>query len=78
MSDKNKNKATKVAFESYRLTLTHEFIDDKGVSHKLDPPLTVQCVVEHYTREKPGASICINEMLERMREAVLKLIQITW
>ena len=83
MGDKNKkketeNKSTTFAFERYRLTLTHEFIDDEGVSHKLDLPLTVQQVVEHHTREKYGAPVFINEMLERMKYAVLNQAEITW
>ena len=71
----NENKTKGYAFERYRLTLTHEFIDKEGCSHKLDLPLIINQVVEPDIRRQYGHSVFINEMLERMKEAVLKQVE---
>lgn len=54
--------------EVYRLTLDH-FIDNDGKRSRLEEPLIVQMV---YDRRYTPSAICLNSMIERMRDEVLK------
>lgn len=55
--------------ELYQLRLEHCMVDDEGGHHQLEEPLVVGMAAD--MRYHP-ASFCINSMLERMREEVLK------
>lgn len=56
--------------EVYRLTLDH-FIDNNGDKLRLEDPLVVQCIYDRrYTYTPPA--VCLNSMIERMRDEVLK------
>ena len=54
--------------EVYRLTLDH-FIDDGESRTRLDQPIVVQMF---YDRSYAPPAICINNMLEKMRDEVLR------
>lgn len=57
-----------MTFEGYRLTLEH-FIQFEGERHAIEEPLVVQ---SFFDRSFGGsASYCLNDMLQRMEEAVL-------
>ena len=55
--------------ELYQLRLEHCMVDDEGGRHQLEEPLVVGMAAD--MRYHP-TSFCINSMLERMREEVLK------
>ena len=55
--------------EVYRLTLDH-FIDNDGKRTRLEKPLVVQMI---YDRSYAPTAICLNSMIERMPDEVLKL-----
>lgn len=56
--------------ERYRLILAHEYIDEKGVVHKLEEPIcTDYSIVSDGINPPP--SVIINEMLERLRRFIL-------
>ena len=59
-----------MTFERYRLVLTHEYIDEKGVAHKLEDPI---CTDYNIMLDgiNPPPTVIINEMLERLRRFVL-------
>lgn len=54
--------------EVYRLTLDHFVLDDED-KHRLEEPLVVQMIVN---RQYAPTAICLNRMLEMMRDEVLK------
>ena len=54
--------------EVYRLTLDH-FIDYGGERIRLEDPLVVQMI---YDRGQAPSAVCLNSMIERMRDEVLK------
>lgn len=55
--------------ELYQLRLEHCLVDDKGDKHKLEEPLVVNMTTDMRYHQ---ASFCINSMLDKMREEVLK------
>ena len=68
------NGNTTLHLERYRLILRHEALieskDGTMETHNLDDPITVQCVIDG----KYGTtSMVINELMERLREYVLRL-----
>lgn len=54
--------------EVYRLTLDH-YIDDGEKHHQIEEPLVVAMMLD--TTYKP-ASVCLNSMLDKMREEMLR------
>ncbi len=54
--------------EIYRLTLDH-FINNDGERIRLEEPLVVQMICD--SSHTPQA-ICLNSMIERMRDEILK------
>lgn len=59
---------TKIPTEVYRLSLEH-FIDDGDNRHRLEEPLVVQMV---YDRRFTPQPICLNRMLDTMRDEVMR------
>lgn len=57
--------------ELYQLRLEHCLVDDKGGHHKLEEPLVVNMTTDMRYHQ---ASFCINLMLDKMREEVLRSI----
>ena len=55
--------------ELYQLRLEHCLVDDEGGHHQLDEPLVVRMTTDMRYHQ---ASFCINSMLDKMREEVLK------
>lgn len=55
--------------ELYQLRLEHCLVDDKGGHHKLEEPLVVNMTTDMRYHQ---ASFCINSMLDKMREEVLR------
>ena len=55
--------------EIYRLTLEHFICHDKD-KHQLDEPLVVQMVID---KQYAPTAICLNRMLDRMREELLRI-----
>ena len=56
--------------EVYRLTLDH-FIDYGGERARLEEPLVVQMVCD---RSRVPVPICINSILERMHDEIMKRV----
>ena len=54
--------------EVYRLRLDH-YMQDEKESYPLEEPLVVQVI---YDRRHGNPSICLNEMLDRMKYEVLR------
>lgn len=57
-------------YEVYELRLDH-YIDDQGDRHPLDEPLVVRMV---YDRRYAPSPICINSMIDKMRDEMLKRV----
>lgn len=57
-----------MTYETYRLTLEH-YIGYGEDKHQLDEPLVVQMVVD---RQYAPTAICLNRMLDMMREELLR------
>lgn len=56
-----------IKLERYTLVLRHDFVDGEDV-HEIEKPLVVQyCVGRRYG----GSSIIVNEMIDKLRDAVL-------
>ena len=63
-----------IAFERYRLVLFHEFIDDEGKAYRLDLPLSVCQVIEHFTRMQYGSAVIIDKMMDDFKEYLLNCL----
>ena len=57
-------------YEIYALRLDH-YIEDQGDRHPLDEPLVVKMV---YDRRYIPLPICINNMIDKMRDEMLKRV----
>lgn len=57
-------------YEIYELRLDH-YIEDQGDRHSLDEPLVVKMM---YDRRYVPLSICINSMIDKMRDEMLKRV----
>ena len=55
--------------EVYSLRLDHYMVDDEGDRFKLEEPLAVQMIIDRRTMPVP---VCLNRMLDMMREEVLR------
>ena len=56
-----------IKFERYRLVLRHEFVDGEEI-HEIEKPIVISYCVD---RRYGGSSIIINEMIDRLRNAIL-------
>ena len=56
-----------IKFERYKLVLRHDFVDGEDV-REIEKPLVIQYCVD---RRYGGGSIIVNEMIEKLRDAVL-------
>lgn len=63
-----------MTFERYRLILTHEYIDKKGVAHKLEDPICTDYSIM-LDGINPPPAVIINEMLERLRQFMLNSVE---
>ena len=61
---------TKIPIEGYRLSLIH-YIDDGENRHMLEEPLVIQMI---YNRQFMPQPICINRMLDMMRDEVMRRV----
>lgn len=59
---------TKTPTEVYRLSLTH-YIDDGENLYRLEEPLVVQMIYDRRFMPQP---ICLNRMLDMMRDEVMR------
>ena len=57
-------------YEIYTLRLDY-YIEDQGDRHPLDEPLVVKMV---YDRRYVPLSMCINSMIDKMRDEMLKMV----
>lgn len=57
-------------YEIYTLRLDH-YIEDQGGRHSLDEPLVVRMA---YDRRYVPLSVCINSMIDKMRDEMLKRV----
>jgi len=62
-----------MTFERYRLILTHEYIDEKGVAHRLEDPIRTDYSVV-VDRLAPPKAIIVNEMIEKLKHFMLNII----
>lgn len=63
-----------MTFERYRLILTHEYIDKKGVAHKLEDPICTDYSIM-LDGINPPPAVIMNEMLERLRQFMLNSVE---
>lgn len=54
--------------EIYRLTLSH-YIENEEERIRIDEPLVVQMIID---RQYTPTPVCLNQMLDRMRDEVLR------
>ena len=59
-----------MTFERYRLILTHEYIDEKRVAHRLEDPICADYSIA-IDGINPPPAVIINELLEKLRRFVL-------
>lgn len=57
-----------MANEIYRLTLSH-YIENEEERIRIDEPLVVQMIID---RQYTPTPVCLNQMLDRMRDEVLR------
>ena len=57
-----------MANEIYRLTLSH-FLESEEERIRIEEPLVVQMI---FDRQYTSTAVCLNRMLDRMRDEVLK------
>ena len=61
-----------IAFETYRLTLNHYFVDDKGNRHKLEEPCILEYSIDRADPHPPVPFI-INSMMDRFKQEILRM-----
>ena len=72
MMKKNGNNE-KMAYEEYRLVFTHTYIDGDGERTVLEDPIKVVHVFPTgENRTILPVSVCLNDMLERMKDYILR------
>jgi hypothetical protein len=59
-----------IKFERYKLVLRHDFVDGEDV-REIEKPIVIQYCVD---RRYGGSSIIVNEMIEKLRDAMLSVI----
>ena len=62
-----------IPFERYKIILCHEYSDSDGQLHNIEEPLCVSYVVVR-GEKYGGESIMINEMMDRLKQALLQRI----
>lgn len=62
----------KIAYEEYRLILTHTYVDEDGDRMALEDPVEVAQI---FSAEGNGmilpVAVCINDMMDRMKDYML-------
>lgn len=58
-------------YETYELRLDHYIVDQDGDRHLLEKPLVIRMVND---RRYAPISICINNMIDKMRDEMLKRV----
>ena len=60
-----------MAYEEYRLVLTHNYVDEDGKRTASEDPIQVTHVfpMDYCNRT---IAVCINDMLERMKDYILR------
>lgn len=62
-------------FEEYRLVLTHTYVNEGGERIALEDPVeVVQLFPSIENRRILPVSICINDMMDRMKEYILRKV----
>lgn len=65
----------KMAYEEYRLVLTHTYVDGDGERTALEDPVEVVHVFPaDGNRMLLPVSVCINDMMDRMKDYILQKI----
>lgn len=65
----------KMEFEEYRLVLTHTYVNEDGERMALEDPVeVVQLFSSIENRRILPVSICINDMMDRMKEYILRKV----
>ena len=62
-----------IPFERYKIILWHEYSDFDGQLHAIEEPRCVSYTVIH-GKEYGGESIIINEMMDKLKQALLQSI----
>jgi len=68
-------KGDRMTFEGYRLKLEHFIRDGEGNNHRIEEPLVVQML---YDRTYGDRAVCLNRMLDQMRETMLNQTEVEW
>lgn len=65
----------KIAYEEYRLVLTHAYVDGDGERTALEDPVEVVHIFPaERNRMLLPVSVCINDMMDRMKEYILQKV----
>lgn len=65
----------KMEFEEYRLVLTHTYVNEDGERMALEDPVeVVQLFPSIENRRILPVSVCINDMMDRMKEYILRKV----
>lgn len=74
MNDAEKRTKT-MEYEEYRLVLTHTYVDGNGERMALEDPVeVVQMFPSMENRRVLPVSVCINDMMDRMKEYILRKV----
>lgn len=72
MNDTERRMKT-IEYEEYRLVLTHTYVNEDGERMALEDPVeVVQLFSSIENRRILPVSICINDMMDRMKEYILR------
>ena len=63
-----------MAYEEYRLVLTHNYVDEDGKRTASEDPIQVTHVfpMDYCDRMILPTAVCINDMLDRMKDYILR------
>ena len=64
----------KMAYEEYRLVLTHTYVDGGGERRALEDPVKVVHVFPYGDHTCRSAALCINDMMDRMKDYILRKV----
>lgn len=74
MNDTERRMKT-IEYEEYRLVLTHTYVNEDGKRIALEDPVeVVQMFPSMENRRVLPVSICINDMMDRMKEYILRKV----
>ena len=64
-----------IEYEEYRLVLTHTYVNGDGERLALEDPVEVKHIfLAGENRKILPVSICINDMMDRMKEYILRKV----